>query len=159
MKNISIRLYTFSNYLMYAVPLLAGAIWLYSLLLPERTVSANPTIQLFGHIHDNCYIKFTPNIDLTNYFNLNTKQIFLYAICTTGTQHEMIWSTIVQYFDKKQFIQPVIGNYKFKIIDGVNTFNKITFKLRGSILPHVGKTSDILFSIFEYDNSKNILTT
>ena len=50
-------------------------------------------------------------------------------------------------------------NYKFKIIDGVNTFNKITFELRGSILPHVGKTSDILFSSFEYDNSKNILTT
>lgn len=86
-------------------------------------------------------VVFNPQADLTEYFHLNVKQVFLYLKMHHKRTSEIIWSRIVQRGDEKRFFNHVINNYRFfDIPDGT----VVKFELRGCIFPYVGIVQDKL---------------
>lgn len=153
MKRFPQRLMTFLSLTFQACSTLAFVIFMYTeLFVKNPKLDCKPTVDLFGTTMNKCYMRFTPNVDLTKLFHFNTKQVFLYATMTTGEQHEMCWSRIVQANDPKEFFKIVNNNYPFGIKEGMNSFDKIKFELRANLFPYVGKMKDVLLSEFYYDN-------
>lgn len=150
MKNFSLRASQFFSYLFQSTTTLCFVIFVFGLCLKRKEIDCHPKVTLFGHKQNNCYLRFNPNTDLTSLFNINTKQVFLYAVCITGRRHEMVWSKIVQKKDVKKFADVVSANYPFRIVEGVEKHPVLKFEMRGSIVPHVGAAEDIKFAEFTY---------
>ncbi|ORD95024.1 hypothetical protein ECANGB1_1713 [Enterospora canceri] len=150
MKNISIRVSTFFSYLFQSTTTMCILLFLATLVLKKDQIKANPTITTFGHKANNCYMRFSPNIDLTKEFNMNTKQVFLYVVCVTGSKHEMVWSKIVEESSRKKLYDLVRNSYRFRIRGDISAYDAIYFELRGSVFPKIGKMEDKLYARFAY---------
>lgn len=104
-----------------------------------KIISVQPSSTEFSERN----IKFNPNIDLTDIFHLNVKQVFLYLKISHSNKREMIWSKIIQKNDPKKLDSIIKNNYRFFNIENGSD---VKFELRGCIFPHVGITQDKLFS-------------
>lgn len=151
MKRFPNRFFTFFSLTFQACTCLSAIIFIYAtLFLKTPPIVTNPQVTTFGFVLNKCYMRFRPNVDLTPLFNLNTKQIFLYATMVTGKQHEMVWSKIVQLNDIKKFYECVNNNYPFSVIEGADKYRTIEFELRANLFPFVGAMKDILIGKFKY---------
>ncbi|RVD93069.1 Signal peptidase complex subunit [Tubulinosema ratisbonensis] len=84
---------------------------------------------------------FDLDINLTNQFHLNVKQIFLYMkINYDKENNDIIWSEIIKRSSKKVISKRVANNY----VVAAPRSQKILFELRGCIFPFVGKIKDVL---------------
>ena len=87
-------------------------------------------------------IRFTPNIDLTNQFHLNVKQIFFYLIIHyDDTNSDIVWSTLVKRDTTKSFMKKEYQNYPLPMVKP----GKYLFELRGCVFPFVGFVNDVLY--------------
>lgn len=125
-------------------------IFLYSYLNPRPECTANPTITWISNSTASYKsLKFIPNIDLTNQFTLNTKQIFLYMtvkdLINKGKE-EMVWSSIIRNNGEYKLFNPLMSNYIFT----GNFLNKYEFEIRGNIFPYVGQLFDVSYGKFQY---------
>ncbi|OQS55555.1 hypothetical protein EHP00_541 [Ecytonucleospora hepatopenaei] len=156
MKRLPNRLLTFLSLTFQACTCLAFVIFLYTEIFIKTNIpKCNPNVNLLGFALNKCYMRFNPNVDLNPLFDVNTKQVFLYATMITGSQHEMCWSKIVQREDPKRFFETVNNNYPFGIVEGKENIAEVFFELRASILPRVGRTKDILLAHFSHKLQNN----
>lgn len=145
MHTCAQRLFSISSVLFNATTALLLVIsiltFVYDKKLPHVDLKIN-SLQPVTTEYRGRHIVFNPNIDLTDVFHMNVKQVFLYVRIDRGTHQEMIWSKIVEKNDKKQFFTSILNNYRFFEIDKGSS---VTFELRGCIFPFVGLTRDKLF--------------
>ncbi|EPR78783.1 Signal peptidase protein [Spraguea lophii 42_110] len=154
MNTFSKRISHILNYTFYATIVLLILIYMSSLWYKRSTPTSNLTIKELSALTFPKLV-FNPDIDLSNQFNFNTKQIFVYLKMIYGPSNkysEMVWSKIIKADDNKLLKNDIYNNYKFS--KEVRYFQNVTFELRGSILEYVGRNYDMLIKRIVYDNKE-----
>lgn len=146
MQSCHTRFFYICSVSFNAVTILLFAISLLSFVYEKNPKSSSLKIESLQPLtskYRERHIVLNPETDLTDVFNLNVKQVFLYVKMINGDKKEMIWSKIIQKDDKKQISKSFINNYRFFDIE---KGTKLKFELRGCIFPHVGLIKDKIFS-------------
>jgi len=149
MHTISNRIFAISSILFNAVTVLLIAISCLTYIYERKTVPCNLQVVSVLPVSTQYYgrnIIFKPNIDLTDTFHLNVKQVFLYLKMKRNNHTEMVWSRIIQKDDLKKIYSDLVNNYRFFSIE---ESSNLAFELRGCIFPYVGFIQDKLFGYVE----------
>lgn len=111
------------------------------------------TFELYN-LDPNPYVKkrcvFAPNIDLSNRFTWNTKQIFLYLTIKYEDKEEMIWWKIVGHRRKKTIKTLYTPELNFEELP-----DKVQLELRGHRQPWVGMIHEDVYFRKTYELNEN----
>lgn len=120
------------------------AIFLSSLLVLKKPPAGDISVTDYKTYGRNSVVSFQTGLDLSDQFNFNLKQIFVYVRAvypSAKNSSEIVWSRIVRRGDKKRIEGVLRSNYD---ISG-DLSKTIVFELRGNYFPFVGMVRDILF--------------
>ncbi|KAM0680533.1 Signal peptidase complex subunit [Glugoides intestinalis] len=147
MKSTYKRLFTFFSIVTNATVFLLFLITVLSYLFPAPPLSADLKVSWVSpNKHTVRVCQFQPSIDLSQQFNFNTKQIFLYLYAKSGDREEMVWSKIIKNGDNYKLFGIEKSTYLFSIAGK----NFTEFELRGNIFPFVGLLRDVPYASFKY---------
>ncbi|KAG0442115.1 Signal peptidase complex subunit 3A [Dictyocoela muelleri] len=168
MKTSITRLYAVLTFSFYPTLLLMFSISLLSRFMRNPHPKADLLIHHYQPFsfhetgHQQGSIIFTPNVDLSSEFSLNTKQVFVYLIVRYGNKdqfnndhkdqfnndhkdqfNEMVWWRIVKKNDNKRFFKREVNSFNFY------SGHDVKFELRGCIFPYVGMIRDVKYGDVE----------
>ncbi|KAF9763667.1 Signal peptidase complex subunit 3 [Nosema granulosis] len=142
MHKASRRISFISSALMNPTLILLFSIFACSLLFVKPLPKANIQIKSLDASSYRRILTFNPNVDLSDQFNFNVKQIFVYLRVIYPTKSsEILWSKIVQRGDVYKLVENVRSNYEIKGEVGRN----VVLELRGNYFPFVGIIRDFSF--------------
>ncbi|KAI4292721.1 signal peptidase complex subunit 3 [Pancytospora philotis] len=145
MKNIQSRVSNFGNVLFNMTLGLLFAVFVLSYIQGLPDVAADMQVVRYNHKNHIKSLIFRPNVDFSQQFKFNTKQIFVYAVLQGSGKSEMVWSKIVRRGDAYALFDKQYSNYTFA---GSND-NAARFELRGNVYPYVGQMKDVHYGFLD----------